>query len=284
MFSAQSFPNIRLPRRTFFRVPIPFLSPKAKANKKSSQRPNSPSQKTHYTRIYAKHKKIRQIPAYQLRIQSHFDRWPLGIGKFLYSQATKPISLWLSQPLALLADFFVGPLAFLSPAKARANNYLQMGVGLIAVSVVIYLLSKGKIPTVDIAHSGFLARTPAAALLQYAAIWAPIIFTYCGASLILASFRYRMRRSYLSWVNAKLKQVPAFDSGVEFWLGDKRTGVRMALQDLHTGISIYGSIGSGKCLAPNTLCMKWDGTLVQAKDIRPGDLLRGRDRLGFSHR
>ena len=51
----------------------------------------------------------------------------------------------------------------------------------------------------------------------------------------------------------------------------------MALQDLHTGISIYGSIGSGKCLAPNTLCMKWDGTLARAKDIRPGDRLRGPD-------
>ena len=122
----------------------------------------------------------------------------MGIGKFFYAQATKPLSLWLTQPFALIADIFVGPLAVLTPAKARANNYLQMGLGLVAVAVVIYLLSKGKIPTVDIAHSAFLARTSAATVLQYAAVWAPIIFIYCGTSLIFASFRYRMRRSYLS--------------------------------------------------------------------------------------
>jgi hypothetical protein len=286
----QSLTSLKKPRfsdRTLFRVPNPFpqkSKPTAlRQQNRSNKGPNTETQadshfqKGQHTRIYAKHKKIKQTPAYLLKIQSHLDTWPFGIGKFFYAQATKPLSLWLAQPFALIADIFVGPLAVLTPAKARANNYLQMGIGLLGLAVLIYLLSKGKIPSIDIGHSGFLARTQAATILEYASIWAPIVFAYCGTSFIFASFRYRMRRSYLSWVNAKLKQIPAFDSGVEFWLGDKRTGVRMALQDLHTGISIYGSIGSGKCLAPNTLCMKWDGTLVQAKDIKPGDLLRGPD-------
>jgi hypothetical protein len=277
------FRQIRIKDRTVLRLRVPFLhAHERKANqaqqpRKDTKHKAAEGSKPHYTQIYAKYKRLRQPPPYVAKIRSQLDKWPFGIGTFIYAQATKPLSLWLTQPIALAADIVVGPLAFLSPAKARAKNYLQMGIGLGTLAIFAYIGFHGEIPGFHPLAAGFLARTQTATILHYVSICAPGVFGYTGASLILASFRYRIRRSYLSWVTARFKQIPAFDSGVEFWLGDKRSGVRLALQDLHTGISIFGSVGSGKCLAPNTLCMKWDGTLVQAKDIKAGDLLRGPD-------
>ena len=205
--------------------------------------------KSRYTQIYAKYKRLRHPPPYVAKIRSQLDKWPFDIGTFIYAQAIKPLSLWLTQPIALAADIVVGPLAFLSPAKARAKNYLQMGIGLATLAIFAYIGFHGEIPGFQPLSAGFLARTQTAIIFHYVSIWAPAVFGYSGASLILAGFRYRIRRSYLSWVTARFKQIPAFDSGVEFWLGDKRTGVRLALQDLHTGISIFGSVGSGKTQA-----------------------------------
>jgi TraM recognition site of TraD and TraG len=241
--------KFRVTNRTVLRIRNPF----AKSNQAENRQPNQTGQKEapkpRYTQIYAKHKRIRPLPSYLVKMRSHLDKWPYGIGKFVYAQATKPLRLWLTQPIALAADIVVGPLAFLSPAKARANNYLQMGIGLVFVAAFIQIFLHGKIPGLDPISSGFLARAQIATIIQYISIWAPPIFGYTACCLILASFRYRMRRSYLSWVTAKLKEIPAFDSGVEFWLGEKRTGARLALQDLHTGISIFGSVGSGKTQA-----------------------------------
>ena len=255
LLSPKTFKQIRIPNRTVLRLRIPFYPsqpPKAgQAHRthKTRKQTLDPTSKSHHTQIYAKYKKIKQTPPYLIKIRSQLDKWPFGIGTFIYAQATKPLSLWLTQPIALAADIVVGPLAFLSPAKARANNYLQMGIGLAALAALAYICFHGEIPGFNPLAAGFLARTQTATILYYVSVWAPGVFGYTGASLILASFRYRMRRSYLSWITAKLKQIPAFDSGVEFWLGDKRTGVRLALQDLHTGISIFGSVGSGKTQA-----------------------------------
>ena len=238
--SAKALKSVRLADRTVLRIPNPFSPNHKKTNGQANQKnpglaslsgnkPHDKFQKRHPTAIYSKHQRIRETPAYLLTIQAALDKWPFSSGKFVYAQLTKPLSLWLTQPFALAADILVGPLALLSPAKARANNYLQIGIGLVGLAVLIHVLLNGNIPNLDILHSGFLARTPTAIILYYASIWAPIIFGYCGASFTFASFRYRMRRSYLSWITAKLKQIPAFDSGVEFWLGDRRTGVRLAL-------------------------------------------------------
>jgi hypothetical protein len=42
-------------------------------------------------------------------------------------------------------------------------------------------------------------------------------------------------------------------------------------------LAVAGCASSGKCLAPETPVLKFDGSVVPAKDIRPGDLLMGDD-------
>lgn len=247
--------KIRLKNHTILRIPIGATNKKIQPTNKTKDTPNPtqpPPEKpstaqpaSKWTQIYAKHKKLPAPPPAKVALQTQLAKWPGGIGKFVYKQLTKPPKLWIAQSFALICDLLVGPLAGLSPAKARANNYLNMGLGMVALALFIFFGLHGQIPGLS-SHSGFLARTKTAVLMSWIVTWAPYILAYAGLALSLASFRYKMRRSYISWITAKLRHIPAFDTGIEFWLGEKKTGVRLSLKDLHTGINIFGSTGSGK--------------------------------------
>ena len=249
--------KIRIKNETLLRIPISNSNKKTSSSQNENDKdvtasPSSaattpPKSKTpsKWTQIYAKHKKLPAPPPAKVALQTQLAKWPLGSGKFLFKQITKPPKLWLAQSLALIADILVGPLAGLSPAKARADNFLNMGLGLLGIAGFIFFGFHGRIPGLS-ADSSFLGHSKIPAFMSYILTWAPFILTYSGAALTLASFRYRMRRSYTSWITAKLRHIPAFDTGIEFWLGEKKTGVRLSLKDLHTGINVFGSIGSGK--------------------------------------
>ena len=55
---------------------------------------------------------------------------------------------------------------------------------------------------------------------------------------------------------------------------DKKLGGGLRPGQLH---SILGGTGSGKCLAPFTKILKFDGSVIEAREVKAGDLLMGPD-------
>ena len=88
-------------------------------------------------------------------------------------------------------------------------------------------------------------KSPAHSFTFIAQIIVPAIFGYGGLSMVVGGLRLQQGKSFISKYSNDLEPIPAFASGVEFKLGD----VRLSLKDTHTGILIFGGIGSGKTVS-----------------------------------
>jgi hypothetical protein len=91
-------------------------------------------------------------------------------------------------------------------------------------------------------------KVPASAahtITFYAKLFIPAIFGYGGLSMVVGGLRLQQGKSFVSKYSNDLEPIPAFASGIEFNLGE----VRLSLKDTHTGILIFGGIGSGKTVS-----------------------------------
>lgn len=173
--------------------------------------------------------------------------------------------------IAFFADIMTFGYTSSKSPKLYAKRFRRIGFFIMVVSPMIIIGGHHTLQLV----AKFDVIPQLLHFVEWGLFWGPVATFLFGWMLIFSAIRQQNGASFMVVFKPYYAPIPAYysEAGPVFTIGH----LLLSLKDTHTNMISFGGIGSGKCWAPGTRMLMFDGRIKCVEDLVVGDQLMGPD-------